>query len=178
MIKQIVHTIIFCFIVLTTSFSLTAQINSELLLGVTSATTAEINGLDISSINEGTLVYDINKKKVMGFIDSQWKEIMTSSLTPKVSAKITDYTLVIDDNDSILTFNSSTNITLTIPAGFPIGYNISIYQIGAGKVTIVGTNGVTVKNRLSRFKTAGKDSGAGIICTAINVFHVTGDLKI
>jgi hypothetical protein len=169
---------IFCFIVLTTSFSLTAQIDGGLLLGLTNATSTEISNLNTSSITEGTLIYDIDKKKVMGFIDSQWKEIMTSSLTPKVSAKITDYTLVIDDNDSILTFNSSTNITLTIPAGFPIGYNISIYQIGTGKITIVGTNGVTVKNRLSRFKTAGKDSGAGIICTATNVFHVTGDLKI
>jgi len=178
MIKQIVHTIIFCFIVLTTSYSLTAQINSELLLSVTSATTAEINNLDTSSINEGTLVYNITKKKLMVYINSHWKELMTSSLTPKISAKTTDYSLVENDNGGILTFDSSTNISLTIPVGLPIGYHISIYQIGAGKVTIVGTNGVTVKNRLSRFKTAGKDSGAGIICTAANIFHVTGDLKL
>jgi len=67
-------------------------------------------------------------------------------------------------------------MTLTIPSGLPIGFNISLYQIVSGEITIVGS-GTTVKNRLLRFKTAGLDAGVGVICTAANIFYVTGDLK-
>lgn len=154
-----------------------AQIEEGLLFGLTNGTTTEISNINTSSITEGTLVYDTDKKKVMGYINSQWKEIMTSTVTATVSSKTASYTLVNDDNGSILTFNSNSDMTLTVPSGLSIGYHISIYQIGTGKVTIVGSGGVAIKNRLSRFKTAGKDSGVGIICTATNTFHATGDLK-
>ena len=87
-----------------------------------------------------------------------------------------NYTLLASDNGSVITVNSATDVNLTIPAGFDIGYNVSVYQIGDGKVTFV-ESGTTIKNRLSRFKTAGKDAGVGIIATATNIFHITGDLK-
>ncbi|WBX72835.1 hypothetical protein PG913_07935 [Tenacibaculum pacificus] len=102
----------------------------------------------------------------------------TKWITPNLAMiinKTSDYTLTLSDNGNVLTFNSTTDITLTVPTGLPIGYNISIYQIGTGKVTIQG--GATILNRLSRFKTAGKDAGAGLIATGTNIFHLTGDLK-
>lgn len=93
-----------------------------------------------------------------------------------IKALTASYTVVAADNGLIITINNAAATTLTLPSGLPIGFNISVYQIGAGNVTISGS-GTTIKNRLSRFKTAGLDAGIGIVCTATNTFHVTGDLK-
>lgn len=89
--------------------------------------------------------------------------------------KTTSYTLSAADNGKVFTFNSGTAMTLTVPTGLAVGFNISIYQTGVGEVTIIG--GATILNRLSRFKTAGKDAGAGLLITATNTAHLTGDLK-
>ncbi|WP_109853374.1 hypothetical protein [Aquimarina sp. AU58] len=151
-----------------------AQIDANALLGLPGATTTDINGISTATIQEGSLVFDTVKKKVFQFNGTEWKELLES---PSVFAKTGNYTLVDTDNHNILTFNSTTDVTLTVPAGLPIGYNVSIYQLGAGKVTVTGAAGVTIKNRLLRFKTAGLDAGAGIVCTATNTFHITGDLK-
>ncbi len=104
---------------------------------------------------------------------TDWIDINLASVVNKT----TNYTLVATDNGKIITFNSATDITLTVPTGLPIGYNISIYQTGNGRVTINGAAGVTVLNRLSRFITAGKDAGAGLVATSTNNFHLTGDLR-
>ncbi len=126
--------------------------------------------------NEGDMYKDtVNDLQYIGVTDGSLK-----LLTPKyvrVVNKTADYTISLGESGAVITFNSATPVTLTIPVGLPIGYNISVYQIGAGQVTIVGAAGVTVKNRLSTFKTAGLDSGAGIIATSTDVFHITGDLK-
>ncbi|MDC1162348.1 hypothetical protein OAT18_02780 [Tenacibaculum sp.] len=104
---------------------------------------------------------------------TDWIDINTAAVVNKTA----DYTLILSDNGKVFTFNSSSDVTLTIPAALPIGYNISVYQIGTGKVIITGDTGVNVLNRLSRFKTAGKDAGVGVIATSLNTFHLTGDLK-
>ncbi len=151
-----------------------SQIDANSLLGLPAETTSNINNIPAATIQEGALVFDSDLKKVYQFNGTEWKELLQS---PSVFNKTGNYTLVASDNLNILTFNSATDVTLTIPTGLVIGFNVSIYQIGNGKVTITGAGGVTVKNRLSRFKTAGLDAGVGIVCTATNVFHVTGDLK-
>ena len=149
-----------------------SAITTDELVRIHTLTTAEKTALS-TPIADGTLVFDKMAKKLYVYADSDWEELL---FTPKVFVKTGDYTLALSDNGSILTFNNSSAITLTIPSGFPIGYNVSIYQIGTGKVTIVGS-GTTVLNRLNRFKTAGKDAGVGIVSTATNTYHITGDLK-
>ncbi|MCF6244508.1 MAG: hypothetical protein L3J43_05675 [Sulfurovum sp.] len=135
-------------------------------------TTAEMASLAIPS-EEGALVYDKTKKKLYVYANGLWKELLFNA---QVLEKTGDYTLQASDNGTVLTFNSSADITLTVPSGLPVGYNVSIYQIGTGKVTIAGS-GVAVKNRLNRFKTAGKDAGVGIVSTSTDVYHLTGDLR-
>ena len=87
-----------------------------------------------------------------------------------------NYTLLEAYNAHVITVNSATDVTLTLPAGLLEGFNVSVYQTGVGKVLFVGA-GTTLKNRLNRFKTAGLDAGIGIIATATDIFHLTGDLK-
>lgn len=149
-----------------------AQIPTNTLLAIPSYTTADITAT--TTATEGSLAFDTDQKKLFKWNGTVWKELLTTP--PTVSSKTGDYTLTAADNYSAITFDSATDITLTIPSGLIIGYNVSIYQIGAGQVTISGA-GATIKNRLSRFKTAGVDAGVGIISTATDIFHVTGDLK-
>lgn len=96
---------------------------------------------------------------------------------PIVIHKTGDYTLQLDDSGKVFTFNSSNPVTLNIPEGLPKGFNISVYQLGIGQVEIIGLSSVEVKHRLYRFKTAGQDSGIGIISTQNNIYHLTGDLS-
>ncbi|MEW7278062.1 hypothetical protein ABW636_05660 [Aquimarina sp. 2201CG1-2-11] len=152
-----------------------AQIDNNALLGLPEATTIDINAIPVASIQEGALVFDTDKKKAYKFNGTEWKELLTA---PSVFPKTGNYTLLESDNGNILTFNSTTDVTLTVPSGLTIGYNVSVYQTGTGKVTISGAGGVTVKNRLNRFKTAGLDAGVGIVSTDTNIFHITGDLKV
>jgi len=105
---------------------------------------------------------------------SDWlKLVVEKEVVKSVSSS---YTLTSDDDRKAIVMNSSSAVTLTIPSGFDVGYNVSVYQTGSGKITFQGS-GTTLKNRLSRFKSAGKDAGVGILCTGTNIFHLTGDLK-
>ncbi|MEE9362878.1 MAG: hypothetical protein V3U92_09810 [Cellulophaga sp.] len=158
--------------------SVEAQIDPNLLIGVHNVTDAEMNTI-VNPIT-GSLVYNTTKGSIMQYNGSSWDKLLEGGggTTPRVTALASNYTVASTDNGNVFTFNSATDVTITIASGLSVGFNISIYQIGNGKVNIVGASGVTIKNRLSRYKTAGKDAGAGIICTASNTFHVTGDLKL
>lgn len=159
---------IILFIVPLVTFATT----TDELVQIHALTTAEKTALS-TPIVDGTLVFDSTIKKLYVYANTEWKELV---FTPKIFEKTGDYTLVQSDNGAILTFNSISAVTLTIPAGFPVGYNVSVYQVGTGKVSIAGS-GTTVLNRLNRFRTAGKDAGVGIVATATDTYHLTGDLK-
>ncbi len=151
-------------------FSQTPDANQ--LIQIHEVTNVEMNA--ITSPIEGSIVYNTEEKRIYQYDGGNWLEIVVT--TPTIKALTSSYTLTALDNGKVLTINSVGTTTLTIPSGLPIGFNISLYQIGNGKITIVGS-GTTVKNRLQRFTTAGLDAGVGIVCTAVNVFYVTGDLK-
>ena len=123
---------------------------------------------------EGTLLYDTTRKGGYVYDGTDWRRIY---FAPRVDEKTASYTLLPSDDGNVLKFTGATDVTLTIPAGLDIAFNISVYQLGTGKVTIVAASGATVNNRLSRFVLAGQNAGAGVICTAVNTYHVTGDLK-
>ena len=164
--KKVIQIILF-----TLPYLLFATTTNE-LVQIHTLTTAERAALS-APITDGTLAFDSTIKKLYVYANGEWKPLVFAA---KVVEKTGDYTLVQGDNETIFTFNSGSAITLTIPSGFPVGYNVSVYQTGTGKVTIVGS-GTSVKNRLSRFRTAGKDAGVGIVSTASDVYHLTGDLR-
>ncbi len=162
--------------------------NSTQISGALGLTlTATSNGITLN----GNTVLNNNLRVVGSFSDSSSNagtngQVLSSTGTgtqwvdpnlAEVINKTASYTLTSTDNGKVFTFNSATDVTLNVPAGLPVGFNISIYQINTGKVEITGIGGVTVLNRLSRFKTAGKDAGVGLVCTSTNNFHLTGDLK-
>jgi hypothetical protein len=61
-----------------------------------------------------------------------------------------NYTLALSDLSKVVAFNSSSNLTLTVPANadveFPIGSVVNVYAAGTGEVAVSGASGVTVRN--------------------------------
>ena len=169
------NTLFIIFLVVTNY--LFSQIDGNSLLNIPIvSTTTEMNAILSATPppTTGALIFNDEVKKIYEFNGTIWKQLLETAI---VDAKTASYTLTASDYGNVLTFNSATDVILTIPTGLPVGFNISIYQIGTGKVTITGAGGVQIKNRLQRFRTAGLDAGVGIIATATNVFHITGDLK-
>jgi len=142
----------------------------ELILVHNVADDAEMNSI---TPNEGAIIYNATTQRLYKYNGTQWVKVAIAPVVKEVTAS---YTLLPSDDGNIITVNSNAPVTLTIPSGFAIGYNVSVYQIGTGRVTFTGS-GTSVLNRLNRFRTAGRHAGVGIVSTATNTFHLTGDLR-
>ena len=93
----------------------------------------------------------------------------------------TTYSLVLTDQDKLVTCSNASAISVTVPNGiFSAGQSINLQQIGAGQVTII-SDGTTVLTSTGATSTAPKlraqYSAATIICTSSNNFTVIGDLS-
>ncbi len=188
--KKIFLKLIFLFIV---SNQINAQSNTY--------TSIEIIAINTSSqAGEGDLYFDVNLSLwYIGLTNGKLKEILppqtltydnlTGTLniskgnsviisnTVAVKQIETSYTVTPDDAGTVICVDSTSGTTLTIPDTLPIGFHISIYQIGTGQVTITGSGTRIIKHRLNRYKTAGQDAGVGLICTKGATAHLTGDLS-
>jgi hypothetical protein len=67
-----------------------------------------------------------------------------------------NYTLLLEDAGSVIIFDSSSNLTLTVPnntsANYPIGTEIAVVRNGNGDVTIVPASGVTLSSEGNKTK--------------------------
>lgn len=92
----------------------------------------------------------------------------------------TVYTFVLADDNKIVTSNSSSATTFTIPlatvVAFPTGAIIWIEQHGAGALTIAATAGVTLNSLLSKKTLAGRYATAMLKKTAYNTWLLSGAL--
>jgi len=175
------NLIISTFLLISVS-TLGQSIDAELLQRVShndqNETGTPTGFLSRSNINgtpeEGSLFYDNNTKNVYIYTDEGWRRVY---IAPKILEITGNYTLSDTDDGNVIKARSASAITLTVPAGLPPGFNVSVYQTDSGNVSLVGAAGVTLLNRLSCFVTAGKDAGVGIISTESDTFHITGDLK-
>jgi parallel beta-helix repeat protein len=66
----------------------------------------------------------------------------------QINTQTANYTLVLSDDGKLINMNSSSALTLTVPANssvpFPIGTRIYVRKGGTGNVTISGATGVTI----------------------------------
>jgi len=96
------------------------------------------------------------------------------------NAKTANYTLIASDVNKLVTMNSASTVTLTVPNGiFTTGQQINVQALGAGTVQI-RNDGTTVLTSTGATSTApnlrAQFSAATIICTSSNNFTVIGDL--
>jgi len=65
-------------------------------------------------------------------------------------------TVTSSDNAKWINGDKISDFTITIPgSGLPVGFSFALYQMGAGKITVVGIGGATVVNRQGATKTTG-----------------------
>lgn len=91
-----------------------------------------------------------------------------------VETKTANYTLALADNNKIIEFNSASDVVCTIPSGLPAGFQVSITQLGSGRVEFVG--GATVRNAYDAFKTARQYSKAGVEIASTGEAIISGDV--
>jgi hypothetical protein len=87
----------------------------------------------------------------------------------------TTYTLVLTDQNKVVECTNASPITLTVPTSasvpFPVGTVLTVYQGGAGQVTLAAAGGVTLRNDL---KTPGQYKEIGLRKRATDEWIVTG----
>ena len=93
----------------------------------------------------------------------------------------TSYTLALSDINKFIDCNNADPFTLTVPTNasvaFPVGTQILIRQKGAGQVTIMAADGVTLNANDDKVVTFGQYAVAGLIKVATNTWAVFGNLE-
>ena len=105
----------------------------------------------------------------------KWITPVTLNLT--LNAKTGSYSLLASDVNKLVTVNSSSAATITIPNGvFTVGQQINVSSLGTGLVTI-DSDGTTVLRYTTGSVLRAQYSTATIICIASNEFLLVGDLS-
>ncbi len=88
----------------------------------------------------------------------------------------TTYTLVAADSGKLVTCNNASAITVTVPAGLPIGFRTMVMQYGAGNVTIsnTGQTGALIFSRNSLFVSTAKYGTVSVMQPAANDYIIDG----
>lgn len=87
----------------------------------------------------------------------------------------TTYSLVLTDQDKLVTLSNASAITVTVPNGiFSAGQSINLQQIGAGQVTVASDGTTVITGTGTALRT--QYSAATLICTSSNNFTLIGDL--
>lgn len=79
-------------------------------------------------------------------------------------------------NSKMIFVSGNSNITGTLPLNLANGYNVSITQMGTGKVVFTGVNGVSIRQRLGLYSTAGRYAVASLLHMNNNEYILYGDL--
>ncbi len=106
-------------------------------------------------------------------------ETATSTETENAQSGTT-YTFVIGDAGEMVTSNSGSATTFTVPTNasvaFPIGTRIDLLQIGAGKLTIAAAGGVTIHSQAGNLSMAAQYVGATLWKQGTNTWYLLGNL--
>lgn len=114
------------------------------------------------------------------FADGTQTKHGVPSITP-IAQKTANYTLSsVSEKDTTIEFDSTSNLTLTIPTdsavAFPIGASLDVLNVNTGLITIAGDTGVTV-NATPGLKLRTQWSSATLFKRGSNSWVVYGDLK-
>ena len=97
-----------------------------------------------------------------------------------LNAQTNSYTLVLSDSGKIVTLDSGSAITVTIPpyasVPFITGSRVDVAQTGAGKATFVTGSGVTINSKSGNKSIGAQYVGVTIVKTDLNTWLLLGSL--
>ncbi len=87
---------------------------------------------------------------------------------------------MLSDAGKVISLNNSSAITVTIPTNasvaFDVGATVSLVQLGAGTVTVVGDSGVTLLSLDSATDISGQYGFASLLKIGTNIWALSGAL--
>jgi hypothetical protein len=105
----------------------------------------------------------------------------TGTIKPEratLTTSATSVTLDISHAGTVLIVTNASPITVTLPtaSSVGVGYNVMVIQGGAGAITFAAGAGNTLNSFGSLVTSAGQHAAAGIVCTASNIYNLSGNL--
>lgn len=102
-----------------------------------------------------------------------------ASFTPSIVTEAgTSRTLSATDGGTIIYCTSGSAVTITTAAGLGAGFNCTIIQAGAGKVTVAQGASTTRVSYSSLYSTMGQYAVISIVAPVANTFIVAGNLGV
>ncbi len=119
--------------------------------------------------------------RTLGTGQTTWTLLATDSLsTGGLTLGGTEATTTLTTDCGVfITTSCPTAFTLTIPtplSNFPIGYQVTIMQLGTGQVQILGASGVTIRSANSMTYLRTQYSAATLVKVSITEWYLFGDL--
>jgi hypothetical protein len=93
-----------------------------------------------------------------------------------INTQTSSYVLTGSDNGKIITMNSASGMTLTVPTGLPVGYTTTVIRLGSGNVGVSAATGVTINSFQSQTNIAGQHAAVSLISYSSDVFNLAGGL--
>ena len=138
------------------------------------ADSAQTKGVKYQNLSSRT---ETLTNKTINYNDNTITNLPTVSFNLTLNAQTGSYTLQASDVNKLVTVNSASASTVTIPNGvFTVGEQINVTSLGDGLVTI-DSDGTTVLRYTPGTVLRTKYSAATIICIATNTFLIVGDLS-
>ena len=80
-------------------------------------------------------------------------------------------------NGEVLLIDSGTTTTVIVPTGLPVGYSLTIIQLGTGSVGITANAGVTLNSYSNFYNLSGIHASASLLSYSSNIFNLAGNLS-
>lgn len=92
-----------------------------------------------------------------------------------INAQTVGYTLQSSDNGKIITVDSASLRSITIPTGLDVGFNCTIIRLGTGRVTFTASS-TTINSVDGLLEIASQHGAASLLCYSSNTFNLSGNL--
>ena len=90
----------------------------------------------------------------------------------------TSRTLSNADNGKVIYCTSGSAVTISCPDGLPVGFNATIIQAGAGKVTLAASGTATLNSYSGLLSTMGQYAVISVISPVADEFIAAGNLGV
>lgn len=153
-----------------TSVGTLASLTVSGLITASGGVTGTVNYTPATSAN-----WPVVPTTVAGALDD-----LATNILVGINTQTASYTLVLTDQNKLVTINSASATTLTIPpnssVAFPIGAQVLLSQFGTANVTITAGAGVTLLSADGSYITRVQYSTAPMVQVSTNTWLLGGDL--